>query len=464
MLSIEELLNPVETSPNAENAPGTGESQDEPLSHHDKKYPSDKTKQVEKAKAHTQQSSPTTVGPVNFPPFENVDERAIREIRKFQIRQFGYISSSCEHIPYHSLKKDFSAKTGRQRIEAFKYTFQLPGQSTEYPIMWDYNIGLVRIAAFFKCMGFSKTKASQILDKNPGLRDVCPSITGGAVHAQGYWMPYDCARALCATFCHKISGALIPIFGPDFPQHCTPPNLPYYGDMLISQQLIKDAREKASRLLGSHADQTDRSNAFTQQPPDQFLHVQRIARTPIAAPVGRFSHGKTQRIDIIGHTRKRDRDSLSTDDSFGHNRTSAVSRFTEREACLSQSPFTNCHIYSADGNVPMFGGHSAGSASINKPLATSPRRKRRRMDSGKPFDDMSNMQHESHHIGRRALPGSGVPSEAQNLEIEQRLNVLREEYSAASALVNMGSGVVGRSHFQGKPDPSCNLTQRRRSI
>lgn len=71
--------------------------------------------------------------------------------------------------------------------------------------MWDYDVGLVRITPFFKCLGYakvstpcvtvsiseptadslSKTKPSQMLDKNPGLRDITPSITGGAVSAQG---------------------------------------------------------------------------------------------------------------------------------------------------------------------------------------------------------------------------------------------------------------------------------------
>ena len=55
---------------------------------------------------------------------------------------------------------------------------------------------------FFKCLGYPKvtcvtatqqnsiadslqTKPSQMLDKNPGLRDITPSITGGSVSAQG---------------------------------------------------------------------------------------------------------------------------------------------------------------------------------------------------------------------------------------------------------------------------------------
>lgn len=65
-------------------------------------------------------SSPSPQGPVNFPPFEDVDEETKQRIMKFNIREFGSITSSCEHIPYNSSKKDFFAKTGRESIEGLK--------------------------------------------------------------------------------------------------------------------------------------------------------------------------------------------------------------------------------------------------------------------------------------------------------------------------------------------------------
>lgn len=61
----------------------------------------------------------------------------------------------------------------------------------------------------------------------------------------GYWMPYRCAKAICATFCHPIAGALIPIFGPGFPAMCIPPGMPEYGRMVINQQIIIDATREA---------------------------------------------------------------------------------------------------------------------------------------------------------------------------------------------------------------------------
>lgn len=39
-----------------------------------------------------------------------------------------------------------------------KYEFRLPGEETDYTVMWDYDVGLVRITPFFKCMGFAKVR------------------------------------------------------------------------------------------------------------------------------------------------------------------------------------------------------------------------------------------------------------------------------------------------------------------
>ena len=47
----------------------------------------------------------------------------------------------------------------------FQYNFQVPNDEKEYTVMWDYNIGLVRITPFFKCCKYSKvcSKACSIL-------------------------------------------------------------------------------------------------------------------------------------------------------------------------------------------------------------------------------------------------------------------------------------------------------------
>ena len=60
-------------------------------------------------------------------------------------------------------------------------------------------------------------------------------------------MPYACARAICATFCAHISGALIPLFGPSFPSLCVPLESSDYGRHVISTAIIKKAAEEAEK-------------------------------------------------------------------------------------------------------------------------------------------------------------------------------------------------------------------------
>ncbi|PHH76799.1 hypothetical protein CDD80_1211 [Ophiocordyceps camponoti-rufipedis] len=184
-----------------------------------------------------------THGPIRFPPCEVADEEVMRQVARFHVDQYGHIQQYSQHIPYNSTKRNFYEKTGRESIEAFAYDFRIPGQQTAYRVMWDYNIGLVRMTPFFKCLGYPK---------NPGLREVSPSITGGSVGAQGYWVPYRCARALCATFCYDIAGALIPLFGCGFPAECTPPESPYFGDMVIGQHLVAASKMEAEATRNSH--------------------------------------------------------------------------------------------------------------------------------------------------------------------------------------------------------------------
>jgi hypothetical protein len=41
-------------------------------------------------------------------------------------------------------------------MKVFKYVFKVPGRETEYTVMWDYNVGLVRLTPFFKCCDYGK--------------------------------------------------------------------------------------------------------------------------------------------------------------------------------------------------------------------------------------------------------------------------------------------------------------------
>ena len=142
----------------------------------------------------------------------------------------------------------------------------MPGDTSnrEYNVMWDYQNGLTRITPFFKACKYSKvhvdltasapvmsltsmlqTTPAKALTTNPGLKELSHSITGGALAAQGYWMPHACARAVCLTFCHPIRWALTPIFGPDFVRECLPPSAPGFARFRIDPQIVRFARMEA---------------------------------------------------------------------------------------------------------------------------------------------------------------------------------------------------------------------------
>ncbi|CAN8102598.1 unnamed protein product [Discula destructiva] len=236
-------------------------------------------------------------GTVNFPPFESLDDHSMREIKRYQIYPWGKIQEYCRHIPYNSGKKDFYEKTGRESFEGqyllpltiredipfvldsmltrylhavFQYVFKVPGDDNEYTVMWDYNVGLVRMTPFFKCCKYSKTQPAKMLNLNPGLRDITHSITGGSIMAQGYWMPFTCAKAVCATFCAPVAGALIPIFGPDFPSQCTSPDAPEHGRMQIDQMIIVESAREAEMFRRMFANAA--STAVNSHLPLPHLH------------------------------------------------------------------------------------------------------------------------------------------------------------------------------------------------
>lgn len=54
-------------------------------------------------------------------------------------------------------------------VAVFQYTFKVPGDDKEYTVMWDYNVGLVRVTPFFKCCKYSKVgSASRLRNHESG--------------------------------------------------------------------------------------------------------------------------------------------------------------------------------------------------------------------------------------------------------------------------------------------------------
>ncbi|KAI8935127.1 hypothetical protein NX059_007721 [Plenodomus lindquistii] len=191
-----------------------------------------------------------TIGHVNFPPHEaGYDQHLLDQHRRFQVFPAGEIAKKgVRHIPYNSDKKDFLDKTGRDAFEMFQYTYKRPGDDKEYVVVWDYNVGLVRMTPFFKSCKYSKTIPAKALRENPGLKEISYSITGGALVCQGYWFPYEAAKAIAATFCYDIRWALTPVFGDDFPDLCLRPQDPRYAKFSIEPAIVQHCTRETNRF------------------------------------------------------------------------------------------------------------------------------------------------------------------------------------------------------------------------
>ncbi|KAJ5621374.1 hypothetical protein N7528_006157 [Penicillium herquei] len=190
-----------------------------------------------------------TRGEVRYPPNEDRTPELARIHREWRIFPAENIGHYPRNIPYQSDKKSFQDKTGRDYFNVFQYTFKVPGDETEWMIMWDYNIGLVRTTHLFKCIGHTKTAPGRVIANSAGLRDICHSITGGSLAAQGYWMPYEVARAVALTFCWKIRYALTPVFGNDFPNQCIEPTngIPAsLNSIIVDPTVIRRAAEMSA--------------------------------------------------------------------------------------------------------------------------------------------------------------------------------------------------------------------------
>lgn len=101
-------------------------------------------------------------------------------------------------------------------------------------------------------------------------------------------MPFACAKAVCATFCAPIAGALIPIFGPDFPSQCTSPDAPEHGRMQIDQMTIAESVREADMFRRMYANAASAA-ANNQLPPlHQHQHQQ---QQQTHSQMHHYSHG-----------------------------------------------------------------------------------------------------------------------------------------------------------------------------
>ncbi|KAK8128291.1 hypothetical protein PG984_009399 [Apiospora sp. TS-2023a] len=295
MLSVASLLNPAPSGPSRHRLPPSPAASSPTNSFADETTFFDRPimpkQKIAKDAAVFTKGKPK--GTVNFQPYERLDEPSLREARKFQVFPLGKIQDYCRHIPYNSGKKTSSRRLAGR---ALKYVFKLPGDDTEYVVMWDYNVGLVRMTPFFKCCKYSKTTPAKMLNMNPGLKEITHSITGGSIMAQG---------------------ALIPIFGPDFPSICIPPDVPEHGRMIIDPTIIIHSTREADRFRRLYSNMVTSGDCGGISP-------SRNHRRPIS--LGGYNDARPQ----YPRLRVRSRPFISSENPYGIDTDGEVSPATDR--------------------------------------------------------------------------------------------------------------------------------------
>ncbi len=120
MLSLASLLNPTAPGPPVVSRIYSSPTATSPTTSYTEGSPPLSRSLMPKFKMPRESTSvprPKPRGAVMYSPFEQLDEFALHEIRKFHVHPFGRIREQCSHIPYNSGKKDFFEKTGRESFE-----------------------------------------------------------------------------------------------------------------------------------------------------------------------------------------------------------------------------------------------------------------------------------------------------------------------------------------------------------
>lgn len=115
--------------------------------------------------------------------------------------------------------------------------------------------------------------------------------TATDISPTGYWMPFACAKAVCATFCAPIAGALIPIFGPDFPSQCTSPDAPEHGRMQIDPMIVAESVREADMFRRMYANAASAAANSHLPPLQQQQQAHHQHQQIHSSQMHHYSHG-----------------------------------------------------------------------------------------------------------------------------------------------------------------------------
>lgn len=108
----------------------------------------------------------------------------------------------------------------------------------------------------------------KLIDSSPELETVIRRVRGGFLKIQGTWLPFETAERLAARTCYHIRYALIPLFGPGFPDKCLQPHEPGFGQLQLHEGETSPRRRKRSAPSRSLGDASPEDPLFKRRRSD----------------------------------------------------------------------------------------------------------------------------------------------------------------------------------------------------
>jgi len=87
------------------------------------------------------------------------------------------------------LRENLGPRANRSAV--FQYTYKRPGEEKEYVVVWDYNVGLVRMTPFFKSLKYSKVSSGRMMsDRSLTTTDRTSKSPEREPGAEGHQLQY----------------------------------------------------------------------------------------------------------------------------------------------------------------------------------------------------------------------------------------------------------------------------------
>ncbi|CAK9435420.1 uncharacterized protein LODBEIA_P01470 [Lodderomyces beijingensis] len=170
---------------------------------------------------------------IHFPVHRNVSSVDIPETTREHLNKMIYPTIETKKYSTSAIDPE------RTYLTVFEYMVN------DHWIIWDYETGFVHLTGIWKAAlsvedstpptpSHLKADIVKLLESTPKeYQAYIKRIRGGFLKIQGTWLPFKLCKILARRFCYYIRFALIPIFGPEFPDYCLKPSDRGFGELKL---------------------------------------------------------------------------------------------------------------------------------------------------------------------------------------------------------------------------------------